>query len=432
MRIIRTKGGNLDSIVKEIRGGREVFDEGILGTAREIVEDVAARGDEALFFHTERLDGFRLDAKNVEVSQEEMSEALAGLTETEEEVIAFAAKRIRTYHERQMEGLKGDWRWDEGEGSFLGQVVRPLKRVGIYAPGGLASYPSTVLMAAVPARTAGVEEIILATPSRPGALAPAMARAAQISGIKRIFRVGGAQAIAALAHGTTTVPRVDKIVGPGNAYVAAAKKLVFGQVAIDMIAGPSEILIIADAEADPALIAADLLGQAEHDELAVALVATPSEPLAKAVAGEVARQLARLPRAQTAGAALKGQGAVIITADLDEAFELANRFAPEHLELLVAEPHRELSRVKNAGCVFLGAASPEAVGDYTAGSNHILPTCGTARYASPLGVYDFLKRISVVGLSPRAFQRYGRKAADFAKLEGFAGHAASIAIRDRL
>jgi len=311
----------------------------------------------------------------------------------------------------------------------LGQRILPLARVGIYAPGGLACYPSTVLMTAIPARIAGVGEIILVTPSRDGRLHPLIAAAAALGGVNRIFKIGGAQAIAALAFGTATVPRVDKIVGPGNAYVAAAKKMVFGRVAIDMIAGPSEVLIIADGTGEAAWAAVDLLAQAEHDETASAVILTPDEAFVMAVAGEVDRRLADLPRKEIASRALDAFGAAVVTRDLAEAVALANRFAPEHLELMVQNPRDLLAEIKNAGAIFLGMHAPEALGDYMAGPSHVLPTGGTARFASPLGVYDFVKRTSILSFSREALRRYGTETVHFAEMEGLGGHGNSVRLR---
>jgi histidinol dehydrogenase len=305
-------------------------------------------------------------------------------------------------------------------------MVLPLERVGIYAPGGLASYPSTVLMAGIPARIAGVGEIMLATPCQGGHLAPLMAAAAEIAGVKRIFKIGGAQAIAAMAFGTKSVPRVDKIVGPGNVYVAAAKKIIFGRVAIDMIAGPSEVLIIADKTADASYAAADMLAQAEHDRMAAAVLITPDRDLAGRVAAEVDKQLVELVRGEIAADSLQNYGAAIVTADLEEAIDLANRFAPEHLELMIENPREHLAGIRNAGAVFLGMNTPEALGDYMAGPNHILPTGGTARFTSPLGVYDFYKRTSVLSFSRDALERYGAPTMRFAELEGLQGHGMSV------
>ena len=316
----------------------------------------------------------------MEASPEERRDAAARVDPEDLAILRLAAGRIERFHERQrQEG----WEIADEEGVVLGQRVLPLSRVGVYAPGGLACYASTVLMAAIPARIAGVGEIILVTPSRDGRLQPLIAAAAELAGVSRIFKIGGAQAIAALAYGTASIPQVDKIVGPGNAYVAAAKKLVFGRVAIDMIAGPSEVLIIADGTGEAAFAAADMLAQAEHDETASALLLTPDEAFARSVAAAVERQLADLPRKGIASRSLAAFGAAVVTRDLPEAVALANRFAPEHLELMVQNPRELLAGVINAGAVFLGMYTPETLGDYTAGPNHVLPTGGTARFASP-------------------------------------------------
>jgi histidinol dehydrogenase len=304
-----------------------------------------------------------------------------------------------------------------------------LQRAGIYAPGGKAFYPSTLLMAAIPARIAGVKEIILVTPAKDGLLNPLIAAAAEVAQVDRIFKIGGAQAIAALAYGTQTIPRVDKIVGPGNAYVAAAKKLVFGQVAIDMIAGPSEVVIIADQTANPAFAAADMLAQAEHDEMAAAVLFTPYPDLADDVAGEIQKQLQTLPKKGIIEKSLSQYGAIIITSDIDQAVELANLFAPEHLELMVENSKSLLRHVRNAGSVFLGSYTPEALGDYIAGTNHILPTEGTARFSSPLGVYDFYKRMSVLSFSQTAFEKLSLPTQHFAQMEGLDAHANSVRVR---
>ena len=362
----------------------------------------------------------------MEVSAAEWDEAAARARDEDRAVLELACRRIRAFHARQ---IVAGWRGTDEDGVEMGQLVLPLERIGIYAPGGLAAYPSTVLMAAVPAGIAGVREILLATPVKGGVLNPLIALAASLSGVTRIFKIGGAQAIAAMAYGTESVPRVDKIVGPGNAYVATAKRMVYGRVDIDMIAGPSEVLIIADASADPVFVAADLLAQAEHDEMAAAILLTPDESLARRVAAEVDAQLARLPKQDVARRSLEAYGAIVLTRDLDEATAVANRFAPEHLELMVEDPQALLAGIRHAGAVFLGAFTPEALGDYLAGPNHILPTGGTARFSSPLGVYDFVKRTSVLSFSAEAFARYGAQAEHFARIEGLDGHARSLACR---
>jgi len=342
------------------------------------------------------------------------------------EILKFAADRIEKYHRHQ---IVKDWSIQDEEGVELGQRILPLRRVGIYAPGGKAFYPSTLLMAAIPARLAGVEEIVLVSPVKEGKLNPLIAAAADLGGMQRIFKIGGAQAIAALAYGTKTIPQVNKIVGPGNAYVAAAKKLVFGQVGIDMIAGPSEILIIADKPAKASFVAADMLAQAEHDEMAAAVLLTPSENLAREVAREIDKQLKSLTRKKIIESSLTKYGAIIITKDVREAVELANLFAPEHLELMVENPAEILGQVRNAGSVFLGSYTPEALGDYTAGANHILPTTGTSCFSSPLGVYDFIKRMSVLSFTPEALEKLSPQSARFGQMEGLDAHAHSVLVR---
>ncbi|MDZ4163897.1 MAG: histidinol dehydrogenase [Smithellaceae bacterium] len=430
MKILRTRDCDLPGVLKLIRRETGLFDEQVSSVVQGIAADVAARGDEALYHHTRRLDGYEIDAASMEATPEELAAAAGEVAPADEEIIRSAAGRIEAYHRKQLASLGDkDWHYQEGQGIRLGQLVRPLSRVGVYAPGGQAAYPSSVLMAAIPARIAGVNEIFLVSPLRQGRLNPFVALAAGICGVDRVFKVGGAQAIAALAYGTEHIPRVDKIVGPGNAYVAAAKKHVFGLVDIDMIAGPSEILIIADHKADPGFIAADLIGQAEHDELACAILVTDDDNLAGAVQAEIASQLSSLPRRDIARRALEEHGAIVITGDVDEAIELANFYGPEHLELMLASPEKWIKKVRNAGCVFLGASTPETVGDYIAGSNHILPTGGTARFSSPLGVYDFIKRISVVSFAPEDLATFGPLAAGFARLEGLDGHARAVALR---
>ena len=344
------------------------------------------------------------------------------------EVIKFAAGRIEKYHNNQ---ITHGWSVKADEGVELGQRILPLRRVGIYAPGGKASYPSTLLMAAIPANIAGVEEIILVSPVKEGRINPLIAAAAEASGVKRIFKIGGAQAIAALAYGTKTIPQVDKIVGPGNAYVAAAKKLVFGQVDIDMIAGPSEVVVIADHTAKIYFVAADMLAQLEHDEMAAAVLLTTSEDFAREVSREINQQIKNLSRKTIIEKSLDKYAAIIITESVDEALDIANLFAPEHLELMVENPAKILGKVRNAGSVFLGSFTPEALGDYLAGTNHILPTGGTARFSSPLGVYDFYKRMSVLSFSQKAFRKLSRQTAHFAQIEGLDAHANSVLVRDK-
>ena len=427
MKIIRADAAEFVEFFRELRLRGGTFSPQLLASVVEIIRDVTARGDEALFEYTAKFDGHQLSSATVEVTAKERKDAMAQVAPDDLEVIKLSSRRIEDYHRHQI--VQG-YTINQESGVELGQIVLPLRRVGIYAPGGKASYPSTLLMAAIPARIAGVEEIILVTPSKDGKLNPLIAAAAQISGVQRIFKIGGAQAIAALAYGTKTIPCVDKIVGPGNAYVAAAKKLVFGQVAIDMIAGPSEVVIIADKTANASFVAADMLAQAEHDEMAAAVLFTPLEYLARGVSTQIDLQLPALSRKKIAEASLAKYGGIIITADIAQAVELANIFAPEHLELMVENPAEVLKQVRSAGSVFLGSFSPEALGDYIAGTNHILPTQGTARFSSPLGVYDFYKRMSVLSFSQEALGRLGRQTAHFAKIEGLDAHANSVIVRN--
>lgn len=428
MKIIKADAAEFREFFRELRLRGGAFTPELLAAVVEIVRDVAVKGDEALFRYTAKYDKYELNEATVEVTPAERKEALAEVRPEDWEVISLAAQRIEKYHKNQI--VKG-WLVNEEEGIELGQRVLPLRRIGIYAPGGKASYPSTLLMAAIPAHIAGVEEIILVSPAKDGKLNPLIAAAAEVSGVNRIFKVGGAQAIAALAYGTKTIPRVDKIVGPGNAYVAAAKKLVFGQVDIDMIAGPSEIVVIADKTANASFAAADLLAQAEHDEMAAAVLFTPDENLGREVLAQIEKQLKALSRKAIMESSLAKYGAIIITSDIDEAVELANLFAPEHLELMVENPASVLGKVRNAGSVFLGSFTPEALGDYLAGTNHILPTAGTARFSSPLGVYDFIKRMSVLHFSPEALDKLAKQTAHFAQMEGLDAHANSVLVRSK-
>ncbi|HQL00640.1 MAG TPA: histidinol dehydrogenase [Smithellaceae bacterium] len=428
MKIFSADAPDFADFFRKLRSRGAAFEPDLLATVAEIIRDVTLRGDDAVFEYTKKFDGHLLAADTVEASGEERRNAAAAVDATDRDILQLAASRIEAYHRHQ---IAGDWSMTDPEGARLGQRVLPLSRIGIYAPGGKAFYPSTLLMAAIPAKLAGVGEIIVVTPSKDGRLAPLLAAAADIAGVDRIFKIGGAQAVAALAYGTRCVPQVDKIVGPGNAYVAAAKKLVFGQVAIDMIAGPSEVVIIADESADPAFAAADLLAQAEHDEMAAAVLFTPSEELARRVAAEIGNQTRRLPKKGIIEKSLAAYGAIILTRDLAQAVALSNRFAPEHLELMTADPEALLGAVTNAGSVFLGHYTPEALGDYIAGTNHILPTEGTARFSSPLGVYDFCKRMSVLSFPKAAFDTLAARTERFARIEGLDAHADSVRVRMR-
>jgi histidinol dehydrogenase len=428
MKIIKSGAAGFEKFFNELRQRGGSFSPELLSSVAKIVGDVAACGDKSLFKYTAKFEGYKLTAARVEVSSTEKKKALSLVKPEELKVIKLAAKRIEDYHRHQ---VAHSFMIKKESGVELGQRILPLRRVGIYAPGGKASYPSTLLMAAIPARIAGVEEIIIVSPAKDGLLNPLIAAAAQISGVKRIFKIGGAQAVAALAYGTKTIPQVDKIVGPGNAYVAAAKKMVFGQVDIDMIAGPSEVVVVADDSAKARFAAADMLAQIEHDEMAAAILLTPSEKLANEVSQEISRQIKTSSRKSIIEKSLAKYCAIIITKNIDQAIDIANSFAPEHLELMVKNPKKTLDKVRNAGSVFLGSFTPEALGDYTAGTNHILPTGGTARFSSPLGVYDFYKRMSVLSFSREAFGKLSGQTALFAQMEGLDAHAKSVFIRGK-
>ncbi|MBQ5952621.1 MAG: histidinol dehydrogenase [Lachnospiraceae bacterium] len=397
----------------------------VSGTVAAIIADLRARGDAALLDYTERFDHVR--PESLEVSEEEFAEALAKTDERMLEVLKKAASSIRTFHQEQK---RSGFILNEKRGVVIGQKVIPMARVGLYVPGGTAAYPSTVLMDAIPARIAGVKELVIATPpGRDGKVNPLILAAARIAGVDKVYKAGGAQAIAALAYGTETIGRADKIVGPGNAFVAEAKRQIFGQAGIDMIAGPSEILVIADKKSDPVQVAADLLSQAEHDKNASAVLVTECETLAKKVQEEIERQLSVLPREEIARASIDSNGKIILTDKIETAVAIANRIAPEHLELVLDQPFDYLDMVENAGSVFLGRNCPEALGDYMAGPNHTLPTGGTARFSSPLSVDDFVKKIQYTYFSQEAFRSLARDVAYFAEQEGLSGHARSALSR---
>ncbi|MBX3705121.1 MAG: histidinol dehydrogenase [Pseudomonadales bacterium] len=404
-------------------------DDAVNRVAREVIDAVRARGDAALLEYTARFDRWQpADGAALVLGPAEFAAAWQGLPVAERAALEQAAARIETYHRRQ---LAADWEYTDEDGSRLGQRVSPLDRVGLYVPGGQAAYPSTVLMTAIPARVAGVGELVMVVPTPDGRRNDLVLAAAHAAGIDRAFAIGGAQAIAALAFGTATVPRVDKIVGPGGAYVAAAKRLVYGTVGIDVIAGPSEVLIVADGTAPADWMALDLFSQAEHDAAAQAILVAPDPAYLDAVEAAMARLLAERPRAATIQASLAGRGALIRVRDLAEAVHLVNRIAPEHLELAVADPDALLPGIRHAGAIFVGAHSPEVIGDYVAGPSHVLPTFGTARFSSPLGVYDFQKRSSVIRLSPAGAERLGRIAATLAHGEGLEAHARAAEARVR-
>ncbi|MBL0719133.1 histidinol dehydrogenase [Piscinibacter sp. Jin2] len=396
----------------------------------EIVEAVRMRGDAAVLECTARFDG--LNAASVaalELSRAELKAAFEGLPDAQRVALEAAAARVRSYHARQLEACGRSWSYRDEDGSLLGQKVTPLDRVGIYVPGGKAAYPSSVLMNAIPAQVAGVGEIVMVVPTPRGEKNPLVLAAAYVAGVHRAFTLGGAQAVAALAYGTATVPRVDKITGPGNAYVASAKRRVFGQVGIDMIAGPSEILVLADGSTPADWVAIDLFSQAEHDELAQSILLCPDAAYLDAVQAAIDRLLPGMPRREVIRASLEGRGALILTRDMDEACAISNRIAPEHLEVSSAEPHRWEPLLRHAGAIFLGAYTSESLGDYCAGPNHVLPTSGTARFSSPLGVYDFQKRSSLIEVSAAGAAVLGPIAAELAYGEGLQAHARAAELR---
>ena len=395
-----------------------------------ILADVQQRGDAAVLEYTARFDGLNApDLAALELTQAELQAAFDSLPEGQKTALTEAAARVRSYHEAQKQATGQSWSYRDADGTLLGQKVTPLDRVGIYVPGGKAAYPSSVLMNAIPAQVAGVAEIIMVVPTPKGEKNPLVLAAAYIAGVTRGFTIGGAQAVAALAYGTATVPKVDKITGPGNAYVASAKKRVFGQVGIDMIAGPSEILVLADGTTPADWVAMDLFSQAEHDELAQAILLCPDADYIAAVQAAIERLLPEMPRAEIIAKSLAGRGALIHTRSMEEASEISNRIAPEHLEVSSREPQRWEPLLRHAGAIFLGAYTSESLGDYCAGPNHVLPTSGTARFSSPLGVYDFQKRSSLIEVSEAGAQTLGKTAAVLAYGEGLQGHARAAEMR---
>ena len=428
VRVLDARVLGADAVVSALERPPAAVDPEVQGAVDRILAAVRERGDGALVELTARFDRFAAASpEQLRIRPDEFAAADRALAPAVRAALAYAAERIERYHAA---ALPKSWRITDEHGSILGQEIRSLERVGVYIPGGRAAYPSTVLMTAIPARVAGVREIVLVTPPRPdGGVDPVVLAAARLAGVSEGYRVGGAQAIGALAYGTATVRRVDKIVGPGNVYVALAKSRVFGDVGIDMVAGPSEVVIVADGAADPEWIAADLLAQAEHDPMARAVLLTDAEALVSRVERALARQLDALPRRAIAGEAIARHGALVIVANLEDAVELANRLAPEHLELLVAVPAPWLSRVRHAGAVFVGGQTPEVVGDYVAGPSHVLPTAGTARFSSPLGVEDFVKRTSVIEYSRSGLAAARAHLAALTDVEGLAGHGRAAEMR---
>lgn len=426
MRILKFTDIGFAESFRRIEQRSEIVPDGIEQTVKDILADVRLRGDAAVFDLTAKFDRLQLNAATIEVTAGEIDAALAQVSVKSYAALELAAQRIGDYHRKQKQET---WLSTDEDDVLVGQLVRPLERVGIYVPGGKASYPSSVLMNAVPAKVAGVAEVIMVVPMPDGVVDPHVLAAAKIAGVDRIFKIGGAQAVAALAFGTESVPKVDKITGPGNIYVATAKQLVFGVVDIDMIAGPSEILVINDGSGKAAHIAADLLSQAEHDELASAVLVTSCEKMASAVQLEVEAQLRQLKREAIARQSIENYSVIILARDLEEAIAFSNRIAPEHLELAVNDPFAILPQIRHAGAIFMGHHTPEAAGDYLAGPNHTLPTGGTARFFSPLALDDFVKKSSIVSFSKAGLMRLGKEIVHIAELEGLEAHARSVSIR---
>jgi histidinol dehydrogenase len=426
VRLLRAGEKGFDQYLSKVEG-RIIQDN--LRLEREvqaIIKDVRKRGDDALIHYTQVFDHVRIAIKQLQVGREEIKQAYKNVPRDFLKTLEKAARRIQRFHQQS---FKRSVTTIVEKGIVLRQVIRPLERVGIYVPGGKASYPSTALMAAIPAKVAGVKEIVMTTPPHKDGISPAVLVAADLAGVDQIFRIGGAQAIAALAYGTSSISKVDKIVGPGNRYVATAKRLVYGVVDVDMVAGPSEIVVISDGKTSPSFVAADLISQAEHDEMALAILITTSEIFGKAVGEELERQLPLLQRGKIAYTSLSRRGAILVVKDLKQATGLANRIAPEHLELAVSKPLPLMKSVKHAGAIFLGVHTPEAIGDYMAGPNHILPTAGTARFSSALGVEDFMKRSNLVSFTQNALKRFEKDVERFTDWEGLEGHYQAVRVR---
>lgn len=429
MRLLNSQQASFEQELTELLAFETVNDPALLATVDDIIAQVRQGGDEVVLKLTQQFDNHPAKTfAELEISQEKLKQAFDGLNPTIKQALELAAQRVTSFHERQRQE---SWTYQDALGNTLGQQVTPLDKVGIYVPGGLASYPSSVLMNALPAKVAGVGQIIMVVPAPHGELNPLVLAAAYLAGVDKVFTIGGAQAVAALAYGTNTIPQVDKITGPGNKYVAAAKRAVFGQVGIDMIAGPSEVLVYAEGVANDKAdwLAMDLLSQAEHDTVAQAIFVTPSEPLLKKVAQEIEKALADLPKAKIAKAAIANRGALILVKDRAEGIEVINRIAPEHLELSVDDPEAMVKDVRHAGAIFMGRYTPEAIGDYCAGPNHVLPTSGTARFSSPLGVYDFQKKSSIIYCSEQGSQTLAKTADILAVEENLDAHARSARYR---
>ena len=426
MKIIDSQQKDVVSEFKRIINRGETATEEVAAAVKEIVDRVRKEGDPAIIEYTEKFDKVKLTLKEMRVSSEEIKDAYKRIEPKKVDALKLAARNIQAFHEKQK---ISSWVSQEADGVILGQLARPIRSVGVYVPGGKACYPSSVLMNVIPARVAGVEQLVMCSPAPGGILNPYILIAADIAGVNEIYRIGGAQAVAAMAYGTATIPKVDKIVGPGNIYVATAKRSVFGQVDIDMIAGPSEILVIADDSANPTFVAADLLSQSEHDELASSILITTSRTLAERVDAEVERQLANLSRKEIARKAIDRFGAIILTAGLQDAVAISNSIAPEHLELAVEKPFELLAQIKNAGAIFLGHYTPESVGDYIAGPNHVLPTGGTARFFSPLSTDSFMKKSSLIFYTKEGLDKVGEEVLQIANVEGLEAHGNTIRVR---
>lgn len=427
IRRLSTQDKNFNAGLKALLAFETAQDDSVDAVVASILKDVKARGDAAVLEYTNRFDKTNTETiAELEIGKAELTAALNGLPVNQREALQAAADRVKSYHEKQ---VMQSWSYQESDGTLLGQQITALDRVGLYVPGGKAAYPSSVLMNAIPAKVAGVNELIMVVPTPNGERNPLVLAAAAIAGVNRIFCIGGAQAVGALAYGTETIPQVDKITGPGNAYVAAAKRRVFGVVGIDMVAGPSEILVICDGKTNPDWIAMDLFSQAEHDELAQAILLSPDAEFLDKVTASMQNLLKEMPRADIINTSITDRGALILTKDLEEAIEICNYIAPEHLELSVENPLEMSKKIKHAGAIFMGRDTCEALGDYCAGPNHVLPTSRTARFSSPLGVYDFQKRSSLIMVSPEGSQVLGRVASTLAHGEGLQAHARSAEYR---
>ncbi len=426
MKIIDSQQKDIAVELRRIVNRGEAATEEVAKAVKAVVERVRKEGDPAVLEYIEKFDRVSLTLKDIRVSPDEIRDAYSRVEPTKVDALRLAARNIKAFHEKQK---LSSWVSQEADGVILGQLARPIRSVGVYVPGGKACYPSSVLMNVIPAKVAGVEQLVMCSPVPGGSLNPYILVAADIAGVAEIYKIGGAQAVAAMAYGTATVPKVDKIVGPGNIYVATAKRYVFGQVDIDMIAGPSEVLVIADDTAQPSFVAADLLSQAEHDELASAILVTPSRTLAEKVDAEIERQLANLVRKEIARKAIDRFGAVVLVKDLREAAEVSNSIAPEHLELSVEKPFELLAQIRNAGAIFLGHFTPESVGDYVAGPNHVLPTGGTARFFSPLSTDSFMKKSSLIFYTKEGLDKVGEAVTQIADVEGLEAHGNTIRVR---